>query len=56
MRGKMAELRLLRGGAEIILKFEPGARLSEVLKAGGIDFLQPCGGRGVCGKCAVVLK
>lgn len=52
----MAELRLLRGGAEIILEFEPGARLSEVLKAGGIDFLQPCGGRGVCGKCAVVLK
>ncbi len=52
----MAELRVTRGGAQVILPFEPGCRLSEALKAHGIDLLQPCGGRGVCGKCAVVLS
>lgn len=52
----MAELKVTRGGAQWILPFEPGVRLSEVLKAHGISLLQPCGGRGVCGKCAVALS
>lgn len=33
--------------------FQPGAALSAVLHAAGFAIAQPCGGRGVCGKCAV---
>lgn len=52
----MAELIVIRGGARFSLSFEPGARLNDVLKANGLGVLSPCGGRGVCGKCAVTLK
>lgn len=51
----MAELKVTRGNTKAVFTFEPGIRLSEVLRAHGIDLLQPCGGRGVCGKCAVML-
>ena len=51
----MAELRVTANGSTRVLPFEKGARLSEVLKNAGIDCLRPCGGRGVCGKCAVEL-
>ena len=50
----MAELKVIRGGAITALSFEPGQRLSNVLNAHGIHMLKPCGGRGVCGKCAVL--
>ncbi len=52
----MAELRIDRGSTRLVLSFEPGARLSDVLKAHGVAVLSPCGGRGVCGKCAVMLS
>ncbi len=52
----MAELKVTRGSVQAVFPFEPGRRLSEVLKAHGTDLLQPCGGRGVCGKCAVMLS
>ena len=50
----MAELKVIRGGAQTVLCFEPGQRLSDVLNAHGMNVLRPCGGRGVCGKCAVL--
>lgn len=52
----MAELKVTRGGAQRVLTFEPGLRLAEVLGSQGLTVLQPCGGRGVCGKCAVMLS
>ncbi len=52
----MAELTVSRDRTRTILTFESGQRLSDVLKAHGIPLAQPCGGRGVCGKCSVSLK
>ena len=52
----MADLTVRSGSGQITLPFEPGARLADVLKAHGIGVLSPCGGRGVCGKCAVILE
>ena len=52
----MAELKVIRGGTKTVLSFEPGQRLSDVLNAHGINVLRPCGGWGVCGKCAVMLS
>ncbi len=52
----MAELTVKRGNAQITLSFAPGTRLREVLQAGGIELASPCGGRGLCGKCAVTLR
>ena len=52
----MAELIVSRGGEQSALTFEPGARLADVLRAHGVGLLSPCGGRGVCGKCAVTLS
>ena len=51
----MAELIVNRGGARLTLTFEPDARLADVLKANGLSVISPCGGRGVCGKCAAAL-
>jgi uncharacterized 2Fe-2S/4Fe-4S cluster protein (DUF4445 family) len=33
-----------------------GALLSEAARLAGIDLLQPCGGQGRCGRCAVIIK
>ena len=52
----MAELTVLRGGAMKRISFTPGMRLAEVLRAHGIETPSPCGGRGVCGKCTVMLS
>lgn len=38
-----------------LLSAEPGQRLSEVLIKHGKKIEQPCGGRGTCGKCKVLL-
>ena len=51
----MAELKVIRGGAQTTLAFEAGTGLADVLKAHGLGVLSPCGGRGACGKCAVML-
>ena len=52
----MAELRVKRGDAQTTISFAPGTCLSEALRAGGIELASPCGGRGLCGKCAVTLR
>ena len=52
----MAELTVKRGSAQITIPFAPGTRLREVLRAGGVELSSPCGGRGLCGKCAVTLR
>ena len=38
------------------LRFEPPARLSDLLAKAHVAIAQPCGGRGVCGKCSVALE
>ena len=52
----MAELRVKRGDVQTTISFAPGTRLREVLQTGGIELASPCGGRGLCGKCAVTLR
>ena len=52
----MGELRVTRGSESFVLRFQNGERLSDLLAANGISLSSPCGGRGVCGKCAVELE
>lgn len=51
----MAVLTIHNGSQRHQINFEPGKKLQEVLEAAGLAQAQPCGGRGVCGKCAVML-
>ncbi len=52
----MPELTIKRGDRTLRQAFETGALLSDVLRQAGIEVLQPCGGRGRCGKCAVTVE
>ena len=54
--GTMAELKVICGSRQTVIQTEPGRRISDILRAQGIGVISPCGGRGVCGKCAVVLN
>ena len=42
--------------AERSVQVPTGALLTEALSAAGLDFAQPCGGQGRCGRCAVVVE
>ena len=51
----MPELTVIRGDSARVITFEPGRILMDVLLDHDIAGPHPCGGRGVCGKCAVRL-
>ncbi len=51
----MATLTIRRGPLVQHFDFEPPQPLSALLQQAGAAIPQPCGGRGSCGKCAVVL-
>lgn len=51
----MPELIIRRGGQKTSVTVPAGTRLHEALEAAGISVFRPCGGRGVCGKCAVTV-
>ncbi len=51
----MAELKVICGSTQTVIRTEPGGRISDILRAHGFGIVSPCGGRGVCGKCAVIL-
>ena len=51
----MPVLTIRRGHLVQRLPFDAPQPLSALLAAADADLAQPCGGRGVCGKCAVVL-
>lgn len=51
----MARLTIHRNGEIQYLEFHGEARLTGLLERAGHSGMQPCGGRGVCGKCAVML-
>lgn len=51
----MATLTIRRDGTCIAVPFAPPAKLQDVLLRCGCMLPHPCGGRGVCGKCAVTL-
>ena len=52
----MPKLTVRRGDATWTIPFESGQRLDEVLIAHDLAVPRPCGGRGVCGKCAAELS
>jgi len=52
----MYKLTVLQGGLRKECHFEGEALLGDVLAANGYEIARPCGGRGSCGKCAVVLE
>ena len=49
----MSVLRIVQNGAEKTVTFTGTPMLSEVLAQSGFSVAHPCGGRGVCRKCAV---
>ncbi len=51
----MARLTIHRGPQVSVVDFTPPQPLSALLLKAESGISQPCGGRGVCGKCAVVL-
>ena len=51
----MAELIIRRGAQVIHLDVAPGTPVWRALEQAGAAVAQPCGGRGVCGKCVVLL-
>ena len=51
----MAQLTIHGGGTPQTLTFDPPAPLSALLERAGAAVPHPCGGRGLCGKCAVTL-
>lgn len=52
----MATLRIHQGHQRTEIVFHPPAALSELLSQAGFVHSHPCGGRGTCGKCAVMLS
>ena len=49
----MSKLTIINGSSRTELSFSGNPTVAEVLRAGGISVEHPCGGRGVCGKCAI---
>ena len=52
----MADLTVWHQGQATQLSFESPQPLRQVLEKAGLSPAHPCGGRGVCGKCAVALE
>ena len=52
----MAVLRIFQGHHCIEKEFAPPMLLAELLDQAGVGVGKPCGGRGHCGKCAVMLS
>lgn len=52
----MAILTIHQGLQKSQISFDPPARLCDLLASAHVALAQPCGGRGVCGKCSVALE
>ena len=52
----MHKLTVMQGGLRREIHFEGEVLLSNLLASNGFEIARPCGGRGSCGKCAVVLE
>ena len=51
----MPRLTIHQGSLTRTVSFSAPQRLDAVMEMAGLDLAHPCGGRGVCGKCAVLL-
>lgn len=49
----MSELTIISGEKKTVYSFQDPMNLAKALCDAGFSLVQPCGGRGVCGKCAV---
>lgn len=52
----MPNLTILKGKTQTEIAFAAGSLLSEVLRSAGFEEEHPCGGRGLCGRCAVQVE
>ena len=52
----MPQLTIHRGPQTYTVAFDDAQKLSALLERAGQAMAQPCGGRGLCGKCAVLLE
>ena len=41
---------------DLTIEVPTGTLISEVIQKAGLDFTQPCGGQGRCGRCAVIVE
>lgn len=48
-------MKIYMKGKDLVLEAQPGQRLLDVLVKGGLAVDAPCGGRGTCGKCRVLV-
>jgi len=42
--------------SNITIEVPTGALISEAIQQTGLEFIQPCGGQGRCGRCAVIIE
>jgi len=42
--------------SNITIEVPTGALISEAIQQSGLEFIQPCGGQGRCGRCAVIIE
>lgn len=52
----MSTLIIKQGSQTHTVDFDPPQKLYDLLRQAGVQAMHPCGGRGVCGKCAVMLE
>lgn len=52
----MHKLTVIQGGLQKEVWFEGEALLGDLLAVNGFEIARPCGGRGSCGKCGVILE
>lgn len=52
----MAQLAIQKGSVTETIEFTPPKSLGSLLEEAGFRKAHPCGGRGICGKCAVELQ
>ena len=54
LRDRLIHLSVMPGNA--VLKAASGQSLLEILRAGGYELVSPCSGKGLCGKCRVLIE
>lgn len=52
-RGGNMELKIIENQREVMIAFEEGQTVHEIMKRNGTYQSAPCGGRGICGKCKI---
>lgn len=52
----MKNLKIKTQNNEFNFQKEEGTKLKDIIKSENINFKFPCGGRGICGRCKIIVK